>query len=88
MLVLRRDAFMGDCKLEGRYDYEDVLYRGTYDLFENCGDSGTVFIVLTAVPNDNSQAFLILVEMQITKETDFDALEQILDTFEVVGSLP
>ena len=88
MLDLRRDAFIDDCKYEGRYDYEDALYRGKYDLFENCGDSGNVFIVLTAVPNDNSQAFLILVEMQITKDVDFDALEQILDSFEVVGSLP
>ncbi len=88
LLDLRRDAFMDDCKYEGRYDYEDALYRGKYDLFENCGDSGNVFIVLTAVPNDNSQAFLILVEMQITQETDFDVLDQILATFEVVGSLP
>ena len=88
LLDLRRDAFIDDCKYEGRYDYEDALYRGKYDLFENCGDSGNVFIVLTAVPNDNSQAFLILVEMQITQETDFDVLDQILATFEVVGSLP
>ena len=88
LLDVRRQAFMEDCKHEGRYDYEDVIYRGKYDLFENCGDSGNVFIVLTAVPSDNSQAFLILVEMQITKEADFDALDQILATFEVVGSLP
>lgn len=88
LLDIRREAFIEDCKHEGRYDYEDAIYRGKYDLFENCGDSGNVFIVLTAVPNDNSQAFLILVEMQITKDADFDALDQILATFEVVGSLP
>jgi serine protease Do len=88
LLDIRRDTFLADCKLEGRYDYEDVIYRGKYDLFENCGDSGNLFLVLTAVPSDNSQAFLILVEMQITKEVDFDALEQILGTFEVIGSLP
>ena len=88
LLDIRRDAFIDDCNYEGREDYEDVLYRGKYDLFENCGDSGNVFIVLTAVPNDNSQEFLILLEMQITQEVDFDALEQILATFEVVGSLP
>jgi serine protease Do len=88
LLDIRRDAFIDDCNYEGREDYEDVLYRGKYDLFENCGDSGNVFIVLTAVPNDNSQEFLILVEMQITQDVDFDALEQILATFEVVGSLP
>ena len=88
LLDIRRDTFSEECKYEGRYDYEDVVYRGKYDLFENCGDSGNVFFVLTAVPIDNSQAFLILVETQITKEVDFDVLDQILATFEVVGSLP
>jgi len=88
LLDVRRDAFIGSCKLTGRYDYEDALYRGKYDLFENCDDTGNAYIVLTAVPNDNSQAFLILVEMQITKEADFDALERIIATFQVIGSLP
>lgn len=88
LLDVRREALIDDCKYDTRYDYEDVVYRGKYDLFENCGDSGNVYIVLTAVPKDNSQAFLILVEMQITKESDFDALDQILATFDVVGSLP
>jgi len=88
LLDIRRDAYMEDCKYVGREDYEDVIYRGKADTFENCGGSGNYFIVLAAVPNDNSQAFLILVEMQITKDVDFDALDQILATFEVVGSLP
>ncbi len=88
MLDVRREALIDDCKYDTRYDYEDVVYRGKYDLFENCGDSGNVYIVLTAVQKDNSQDFLILVEMQITKESDFDALDQILATFDVVGSLP
>ncbi len=88
LLDVRREALIDDCKYDTRYDYEDVVYRGKYDLFENCGDSGNVYIVLTAVPKDNSQAFLILVEIQITKESDFDALDQILATFDVVGSLP
>ena len=88
LLDILRDTFSEDCKYEDRYDYEDVVYRGKYDLFENCGDSGNVFFVLTAVPIDDSRAFLILVEMQISKEVDFDALDQILATFEVVGSLP
>ncbi len=88
LLDVRRDAFIGSCKLTGRYDYEDALYRGKYDLFENCDNTGNAYVVLTAVPNDNSQAFLILVEMQITKEADFDALERIIATFQVIGSLP
>jgi serine protease Do len=88
LLDVRREAFIDDCKLEGRYDYEDALYRGRYDLFENCGETGNAYIVLTAVPHDNQQEYLILVEIQITKEADFEALENILATFEVIGSLP
>jgi serine protease Do len=88
LLDIRRGDLMDDCKYDDRYDYEDVVYRGKYDLFENCGESGNVYIVLTAVPIEDPQAFLILVEMQIGKEADFDALDQILASFDVVGSLP
>jgi serine protease Do len=88
LLDVRRDAFLDDCELDNRYDYEDALYRGKYDVFENCGDSGNVYIVLTAVPIEDPEAFLILVEIQITQEADFEALENILATFQVVGSLP
>lgn len=88
LLDVRRDDLIDDCKYDDRYDYEDVVYRGKYDLFENCGESGNVYIVLTAVPKEDSQAFLVLVEMQIARDSDFDALDQILATFDVVGSLP
>jgi serine protease Do len=88
LLDVRRDVFIGSCKLDGRYDYEDAYYRGRYDLFTNCDDTGNAYIVLTAVPIDDPQAFLILVEIQITKEADFDALDRILATFEVIGVLP
>lgn len=88
LLDVRRDFLIDECKYDTRYDYEDVAFRGKYDLYENCGDSGNVYIVLTAVPINDPQAFLVLVEMQITKESDFEALDQILATFDVVGSLP
>ena len=88
LLDVRRDFLIDECKYDTRYDYEDVAFRGKYDLFENCGESGNVYIVLTAVPINDPQSLLILVEMQITKESDFDALDQILATFDVVGSLP
>ena len=88
LLDVERDYFRQYCKLNGRYDYEDAFYRGKYDVFENCGNSGNVYVVLTAVPNDNSQAFLILVEMQLAKAADWDALDRILATFQVIGSLP
>jgi serine protease Do len=88
LLDVVRDDMLAECKYDDRYDYEDVVYRGKYDLFENCGGSGNVYLVLTAVPKENPQSFLVLLEMQIGKEADFDALDQILATFDVVGSLP
>jgi serine protease Do len=88
LLDILRDDLMGDCKYDDRYEYEDEVYRGKYDLFENCGESGNVYFVLTAVPKGDPQAFLVLLEMQIGKEADFDVLDQILATFDVVGSLP
>ena len=43
---------------------------------------------MTTVPKEDPQAFLVLVKMQIAKDPDFDALDQILATFDVVGSRP
>ena len=88
LLDIRRDAYNQDCKLDGRYDYDDGYFRGKYDLFTNCAGQGTAFIVLSAVPLNDPQSMLILVEMQITQEADFDALDEILKSFDVVGVLP
>ena len=88
LLDVVREMYSPYCKLEERSDYSDALYRGKYDLYTNCEGSGNAFITLSAVPKDNSHDFLILVEMNITKEADYDALEQILATFQVIGVLP
>ncbi len=89
LLDIITEGFTDACKFDGRYDYEDPFYRGKYDLYTNCGGPGGAwFIVLTAVPNDNSNAFLILVEVQILSDADLDALDRILNTFDVVGALP
>jgi serine protease Do len=88
LLDIRRGAYNQDCKLDGRYDYDDGYFRGKYDLFTNCAGQGTAFVVLSAVPDNDPQSLLILVEMQITQEADFDALDEILKSFDVVGVLP
>ncbi|MEE9216707.1 MAG: S1C family serine protease [Anaerolineales bacterium] len=89
MLDYLRPNFIGSCELDGRYDYEDVLYRGKYDLFTNCGGAeGALFMVLTAVPIDDPTEFLILLEVQIVNDSDLEAVDRILDSFEVVATLP
>ena len=74
------------CDLEGRYDYEDEVYEGKYDLWE-CGSEEAV-VVLSARPIDNPTAFLTLVQVQVVNDRDLDALEIILASFDVVDTLP
>ena len=77
------------CEYVGRYDYEDALYRGKYDLFEKCGGAGgSTFFQLVAVSQQDQFAYLIHLEMVVTEESHWDVLDQVLATFEVVGQLP
>jgi serine protease Do len=84
-----RDLYREECDFVVRDSYEDNLYRGKYDFFEKCGGSGGPdFIVLSVVSKENQYAFIIVVQITITSDDDWDGLTQILDSFEVVGTLP
>ncbi|MCL4804143.1 MAG: trypsin-like peptidase domain-containing protein [Anaerolineae bacterium] len=78
--------FSTDCTLDGRYDYDDSVYTGVYDLYTDCAGEGSVIIVLGAEPADRSYSMIVLV--QAVTDADLDALDQILSTFSVVGTLP
>jgi serine protease Do len=71
-----------DCDYDGRYEYEDEVYTGLYDLYFDCGSIGSVIIELTAVP-ENQEYFTFLV-IQAVSDADLDALDQILATFFVL----
>ncbi len=89
LLNAERAGFMDACELDGRYDYEDPLYRGKYDLFVKCGGpGGATFFQLAAVSKESQFDYLILVQVQLGQTDDAAILEQILNTFEVVGALP
>jgi serine protease Do len=79
--------FLGDCKLDKRYEYNDGYYRGAYDYYKRCGGT-TDYMVLAAVPIHDSGDVLILLEVQIVSNADLDAAEHILQTFDIVGRLP
>jgi serine protease Do len=84
-----RPTYSSSCKLDGRYDYNDGYYRGKMDLFKNCGGpGGASAMVLSAVPTDNSQAFIVVLEMQWIDPADEEIAVHALDTFRVIGSLP
>jgi serine protease Do len=73
--------FSDSCTNGGRDSYEDTLYTGSYELWENCGDADALFAVISAKPE--SGAYSIIVLIQIVTKADLDALDQILNTFVV-----
>jgi serine protease Do len=86
--MLDHDAndFSGDCTYEGRKPYQDAVYKGLYDHYTNCGGQGTTLIVLSAVPEN--RGFLILLQVQVVSQADLEALDNVLQSFEVIGTLP
>jgi len=81
--------FRDECEFDARYDYDDGYYRGKYDFFNKCGGSGgSSYMVLAAVSKTDQFSFLILVEVEIVTDVDWDAAQHILDTFDVIDLLP
>jgi serine protease Do len=85
--VYRDWAREDDCTFEYREDYEDPAFEGAFDVFSNCLDSEGVLVILSAKPH-SSTSLLVLVMVQIMSDADLDALDEILNTFDVIGPLP
>jgi serine protease Do len=77
------DAYRGDCTLDGRFDYNDGLYKGKYDQYSNCGGIGGYdAYVLCAVDINNPTSKIILIEVQ-SNPGDLDTVNQIMQSFYV-----
>jgi len=75
------------CSWEWREDYVDPVYEGAYDFWE-CGRNVGV-VVVGARPIAAPTAYLVLVQVQVIEDIDYDALERIMDTFDLTdGYLP
>jgi len=83
--MLDANDFTDVCTYDARYDYEDPLYVGAYDLYTECGGEGSTFVVLAAEPADG--AYIMLLQVVLVGEADAEALDQILNTFQVIGAL-
>jgi serine protease Do len=88
VLDIRRERLSQNCTFKSRNDYTDAAYEGQYDVFADCNGAGNVYVVLSARPINNPTAFLVLLEVNIMTDADLEALDQIYQTFNVVGSLP
>jgi serine protease Do len=75
-----------NCAYEGRFDYADPVYAGRYDHYTACGDVGSQIINIVAFPE--SRELIVWVQTQVVSDADLEALDRIIDSFEVVGVLP
>lgn len=65
--------------------YDDSEAIGMEIPAEWSGGEGTTFIVLAAVPAQRQ--FVMVVQVQVVSDADLEALDTILNTFQVVGDL-
>ena len=72
--------FEDNCTYEWREKYEDPVYEGAYDYWD-CGRDAGLYVIGVR-PIANPTAYLVLVQVQVTSEADFDALERIMSTFD------
>jgi serine protease Do len=84
ILDLEEYDYSGTCEYKDRYEYEDGVYEGKYDVWTNCGGTGTRLFVLAAVPEENP-AHVMVIQVATRSEADLEAQKHILDTFEVTG---
>ena len=83
--MLDANDFTDVCSYDARYEYEDPLYVGAYDLYTECGGEGSTFVVLAAEPADG--AYIMLLQVVLVGEADAEALDNILNTFQVIGAI-
>ncbi len=83
---LKPDLGVSSCTFEGREDYSDPYYTGVYDSYSDCGGEKAGIVTVAAVPEDNSVMLFLLV--QVVSESDLEALDKIIDTFQIIGELP
>jgi serine protease Do len=74
--------FSDSCTYDGRSDYEDAHFTGSYDLWGSCEGTDTALVALEAYPSDGE--YVVLVQVQIVSEADLEALDVILATFDVL----
>ncbi len=81
--VLDAFDFSADCQYQGRTDYSDEVFTGVYDVWSNCGGQGSTLLTLSAMPQ--TQDYTVLVITQIVSDADLEALDYILNSFNVVA---
>ncbi len=85
ILSLQEYDYSGTCEYDDSYEYDDGTYRGKYNRWTNCGDTGAEALVLAALPEDRS--YVVVIQVMAGSEADQEAQKHVLDTFKVSGDV-
>jgi serine protease Do len=83
-----RDDYDCDFVERGDYGDNDPVFEGGYDIWEDCGAGNATVLVIAARPKNDPFAYLVLVQIQLLADTNPDVVDNIVNTFDRVGSLP
>ncbi len=81
--AVRDTWYQDECALEGRYDYDDGVFEGKYDVWI-CTRGATSW-VLAARQISDPVAYLVLMQVQVPDDIDpqYVDLQRMFDTFDV-----
>lgn len=74
--------YADDCGSSERFEYDDNVFAGHYDLWEECGGTDNLWVVLAATPKA-SPDYLVLLNILLADDSDIVAFEEILKSFNV-----
>jgi len=74
--------YSDDCGSSERFEYDDNVFAGHYDLWEECGGTDSLWVVLAAAPKA-SPDYLVLLNVLLADDSDLPAFEEILKSFNV-----
>ncbi len=72
--------FSADCTLSDRFEYDDNVFAGHYDLWEECGGTETSIVFLATLSKENPD-YLALIGVQLPSDEDFATLDEIFKSF-------
>ncbi len=79
--LLDGNDFSNTCLFVERIDYDDGFYTGLMDVWEQCGDVGSDFLVIAAHPPELD--YITLVQIVVVDDRDWDAADEIVRTYQV-----
>ena len=82
LLGLEQRDLSRQCVQKGRFDFRNQFYAGQYDHFTNCSGTPGLLVFTTASAD---QKLLILIRIAVVSEADLEAVDKIVNTFQVLG---